>query len=127
MLIPRSVFCLSKLCDSGSSRFALGCVLFERIDDEWCRAVVTDGRCMVVAEWRENHEFDAMFGNFPLKGVPGARVLVPAASCETLRRLACDWCSQGGPRDEHGNHPDGECMAWTDTEAEEAAKAREGK
>ena len=87
MLIPRSVFCLSKLCNGVSSRYALGSVLFERIDNDWCRAVVTDGRCLVVVEWKENHAFDGGFGDFPLDGKPGFAVLIPAVSCNALYRL----------------------------------------
>jgi hypothetical protein len=87
MLIPRAVFALSKLCDGESSRYALGGVLFERIDAERCRAVVTDGRCLVIVEWRENHAFDTEFGNFPLNTAPGFVVLIPAGSCVALQRL----------------------------------------
>ena len=37
-----------------------------------------------------------------------------------LRKLACDLCSQDCPFDGPGHHIEGDCDAWTDTEAEEA-------
>jgi hypothetical protein len=87
MLIPRVVFTLSKLCDQTSTRYALGSVLFERLDEERCCAVVTDGRCIVVVEWNEDHCFDVEFRDFPLACVLGFSILIHRESCEALRRL----------------------------------------
>jgi hypothetical protein len=42
------------------------------------------------------------------------------AIIDELRKLACDWCSQDCPFDGPGHHIEGDCDAWTDTEAEAA-------
>lgn len=51
MLIPHAVFPIERLCGE-SNRYALSGVLLERDGGE-CRAVVTDARVLLVAEWTE--------------------------------------------------------------------------
>lgn len=54
MLIPRGVFPISDLCDTDSSRFALGGVLLERDENGKAKAVATDGRRLLVISWVED-------------------------------------------------------------------------
>ncbi len=54
MLVPKNVFCISKACDTESSRYALGGVLVERDPEGNPVAVATDGRRLAVVSWTED-------------------------------------------------------------------------
>jgi len=61
MLIPKSILCIRKFTDVESSRFAFGGVKFERNLATSCpRAIATDGRRLIIAEWEEDDP-----ANFP--------------------------------------------------------------
>ncbi len=55
MQIPRSITKLVSHCETENSRYALSCVKLERTGNR-ARAIATDGRRMIVAQWQDNQE-----------------------------------------------------------------------
>jgi hypothetical protein len=90
MLVPRSAFALASITDTGSLRYALGSVRFERDGDDKPLAMATDGRKFVVLGWSENDK-DCYP---PLPGINagatldrGNALLIPAAACKEAAKF----------------------------------------
>ena len=81
MLIPKEVFNVSKCAARESSRYALNGVRVERGEGGVCRAITTDGRRLMVAEWSDEHlqlEYPPVTGAEPGNFGPGDGVIISA-------------------------------------------------
>ncbi|HUS92412.1 MAG TPA: class I SAM-dependent methyltransferase [Phycisphaerae bacterium] len=90
MLVPRQVFNLHKVCDTDSSRYALGGVRFSRTKDGAPTAVATDGRRLVAVTWEEDSaaEYPQIPGCDPSPNGGDFAAIVPKAVCQKAPKLA---------------------------------------
>ena len=57
MLVPKGVLALRRMTDDGT-RYALSALRLERTPDGKCKAVVTDGKCLIQAKWDDTSDRD---------------------------------------------------------------------
>lgn len=87
MLVPREVFSVASHADTTSSRYAFGGVQFSRAADGTATAVATDGRRLIVTQWREPKPAD-----YPASVIaeaspnPSFSVLIPQKTCREAGR-----------------------------------------
>jgi hypothetical protein len=88
MLIPPRIACLSKLCDTEATRYALFGVQFSRDENSVPRAVVTNGRVLVETTWTE----DGLCDYPPAAGInvepkPGFETIIPKDQLNAAAKL----------------------------------------
>ncbi|WP_425398624.1 hypothetical protein [Aeoliella sp.] len=80
LVIPKLLSSLAPLCDTESSRYALGGVRLER-DGETAHAIVTDGRKLVAVEWTDSDTPET-------ERVELYATMIPAAACKAIDKAA---------------------------------------
>lgn len=87
MLIPKSALSIRKICDTSSSRFALGGAKFTRGPKGEPLAVATDGHRIVALSWKEDDAAKYPAGVFNPAHNPSFDALIPAAALESAEKL----------------------------------------
>lgn len=99
MLIPRPIFGMHTICDTGS-RYTLGGIKFD-----WCEetnvAQATDGRVMLAAWWSTPDPIAAAFNDAGVEATCNSTILAQA-DCQRAASLAVPL-----PRENRGNRPRG--------------------
>lgn len=82
MNIPaKTLSTLAPICDTESSRYALGGVRLERQGDSTCFAIATDGRRLTCIEWQDSDTPKA-------ERVDGYATTIPADACKAIDKSA---------------------------------------
>ncbi len=86
MLVPSQIFPISKVCDTETTRYALGGVRLER-DAEGPVAIATDGRRLIFARWTEaaGEEYPAGIGD--TAHVENFGTLIPAKQWDEAGKM----------------------------------------